>query len=128
LPCVARFGFSRTISIHPDLPILFILVACNVSGGKETEMDFSELLELTVLAAIAIELFSLYWYSRFYHKIEDRVREAVDRHLEKSNALIKILDEHINKLDIHTSKLDEHIKIYEEHMSKLDAHLMPEEK
>jgi hypothetical protein len=89
-------------------------------------MDFSDLLELTVLAAIAIELFSLYWYSRFYHTIEDRVREAIDRHLEKSNVLIKILDEHIDKLDAHTSKLDEHIKIYTEHMSKLNARFMLE--
>ncbi|MFH0897559.1 MAG: hypothetical protein V1850_05890 [Candidatus Bathyarchaeota archaeon] len=89
-------------------------------------MDFFTpeiIVEIIVLAVIGIELFSLYWYFKFYHGTDKRIREAINRQCEKSDALIKVLDEHISKLDSHLSKLDGHMELYTDYMRKLDSHM-----
>lgn len=87
-------------------------------------MDFNLALELvleiTVLIVIGIELLSLYWFSRFYRKINENFCEVVQSHLEKSDELTKILQEHVDKLDKHVNKLDEYLITINKHVLTLE--------
>jgi division protein CdvB (Snf7/Vps24/ESCRT-III family) len=85
--------------------------------------------ELIVLGAITIELFSLYNHTKLDHRIDEHILDT-DRKLEKTDVMIQILsnnmnklDEHITRYDEHMNKLDEHITRYDEHMNKLDEHI-----
>ena len=71
-------------------------------------MEFNQILEITVLCAIVIELFVIYSHA----KLEKRI----DKHLI-------VLDNHTEKLEEHIFKLDEHIIKINKQVIKLNGRL-----
>jgi len=76
------------------------------------DMEFGEILEIVVLAAIAIELFALYSHSKLDHRIDEHLIEDGEK-LAKSESIMNLLDQHM-------SRLDEHMVRTDERLSKLD--------
>jgi len=104
---------------------LYVLNSLRTECSVRTKLDFfGGVLEITVLIVIGIELLSLYWYSRFYHKINANIREAVQKHCDTSDALVKALKDHVDKVDEHVIKLDEHISLYTKYMETLNKHVL----
>jgi hypothetical protein len=68
-------------------------------------MELGEILEIIDLIAISIELLALFIHTKIDHKLDEHIKE-VNKHLEKSDELIKILDEHVVAFDGHISKLE----------------------
>ena len=81
-----------------------------------------EILELIVIGAIAIELYSLYNHSKLENRIDGHILEANEA-LANSNEMIKKLDEHMLRYDEHINMIDEHTKGVDEHMIRFDEHL-----
>jgi chromosome segregation ATPase len=86
-------------------------------------MEFGTIVELTVLVAIAIELFALYNHSKFDAQIDEHILDT-DRSLEKYDVMIQVLSDNMSKLDEHLIRLDEHMTRNDEHMTRYDEHLI----
>jgi hypothetical protein len=84
-------------------------------------MEFGTIVELTVLVAIAIELFALYNHSKFDAQIDEHILDT-DRSLEKYDVMIQVLSDNMSKLDEHLIRLDEHMTRNDEHMTRYDEH------
>ena len=68
-------------------------------------MELGEILEIIVLIAISIELLALFIHTRLDHRLDEHLKD-VNKHLEKSDKLIKTLDEHIIEFNGRLSKLE----------------------
>lgn len=86
-------------------------------------MEFGEILEITVLVAIAIELFALYTHTKFDKQIDKHIIIANENWM-KANEVMKILDAYSITLDEHITKTNEHISRFENYMDRIDEHII----
>jgi len=85
-------------------------------------LDFVVMIEISVLVAIAIELFALYKHIKLENRMDEHIQNIADR-LLRSNEIMKVLDEHMMKFDEHMVKLDEHMNKVNEYITTLNDHL-----
>ena len=85
-------------------------------------MEFTEILEILVLTAIVIELFSLYNHHKLDNRIDAHLLES-NECISKSNETTRILDEHMIRFDEHINKINEHMSRVDEHMVRFDEHI-----
>ena len=58
----------------------------------------TELLEIIVLAAIAIELYALHSHTKFDHRVDKHLQDTTS-HLETSDKLMRSLDKQLTESD-----------------------------
>jgi len=71
-------------------------------------LDFVVTVEISVLVAIAIEVFALYKHVKLESRMDEHIQNTADLIL-RSDEVIKVLDEHMMKFDEHMVRLDEHV-------------------
>jgi chromosome segregation ATPase len=86
-------------------------------------MEFTSIVEILVLMAIAIEVYALYGHSKLSNRIDEHILD-VDRNLERSEKTVEDLDDNISKVDERMIKLDEHIHGLIDKMNGLDEHVL----
>jgi hypothetical protein len=66
------------------------------------------MIEISVLVAIAIELFALYKHIKLENRMDEHIQNIADR-LLRSNEIMKVLDEHMMKFDEYIPTLNDHL-------------------
>lgn len=90
-------------------------------------LEFTEILEIIVLGAIAIELYALYSHSKLDHRIDEHILDTA-KHLERANTLIDKLDGRLENFDERIIRFDEHMNKLDEHITRLDEHVIRHDK
>jgi hypothetical protein len=85
-------------------------------------MTSTEILELIVLGAIAIELYALYHHNKMDNRIDEHILDA-NESFAKANGVMTKLDEHMIRFDEHITRINEYMKGIDEHMIRFDEHL-----
>lgn len=67
------------------------------------------ILEITVLCAIAVEIYALYIHGRLEHRLDEHVLET-EQKLTKFDVHVSLLDERMNRLAEYLARLDELLK------------------
>jgi chromosome segregation ATPase len=86
------------------------------------QLGSTEILEIIVLAAIAIELYALYSHTKFDHRVDEHLQDTAS-HLDRSDTLIQSLDAQLTVSDERMIRLDEHINVLDRRMDNFDDHL-----
>ena len=86
------------------------------------EMTSTEILEIIVLGAIAIELFSLYRHTKLENRIDEHILDA-NESFAKANEMMTKVDVHMIRFDEHITRINEYMKGIDEHMIRFDEHL-----
>ncbi|UCH37144.1 MAG: hypothetical protein JSV76_05500 [Candidatus Bathyarchaeota archaeon] len=85
-------------------------------------MTSTEILELIVLGAIAIELYALYHHNKMDNRIDEHILDA-NESFAKANEIMTRVDEHMIRFDEHITRINEYMKGIDEHMIRFDEHL-----
>lgn len=86
-------------------------------------LDLLVIVEILVLAAIAIEIFALYKHIKLENRMDEHIFETSDR-LVRSAELVRVLDGHMMKLNEQMARFDEHMGKVNEYIIRLDEHLI----